>query len=245
MSSNGKKALRSDLLLLGGGGLLLLGSCVIAAVALQGLLDQEGAPSSSGGSGYAEPDGREIRIPVGDSFSDTTASDEWGSNAVRERWITFGSYSGSRRDVALLRFPIGLSPDAEVSSAKIEFRSAAAAGGFAQVQAGLRIFLLDSGDQGPFATQRYPTYDDLATLPVSGTHVEWVTGPWQPDETRSTAPIAQLVRSFLRRPDYAPGKHIGIKITGDPESSPEGTASLFRACSFESGHPPVLVLRTN
>lgn len=245
MATEESKAIRSDLLVIGCGALLLLGSCIVLATLLRGLVTREPVPAIEDEGEAPEARGRETRIPIDGSFSDTTASQSRGTSAVREEWVLFGSYEEGLQDMAFLRFPISLRADAEVTFAAIEFRSANGGGRYAAAEARNRIYLLDAADQGPFATQSYPTYQSLAEIPVSGTHVAWVTGPWEEGETCTTSNIAPLIRTYLRRSDYAPGKQIGLKITGDPRSRPSGYARLFRASSSEGGHPPVLILRTS
>jgi hypothetical protein len=243
MGSNDKNSVRSDLFVLGCAGIAMLGLLLVAALLLRGLFGKPASPEESREAQDLPETTVEISIPVEDSFGDTTATGGPRENAVGREWLSFGVYGGSLHDAAFLRFPISLDPDAEVLSATIEFRASEERPDWGTGRSTVRIYLLDDANQGPFATGSYPNHDALIRIPVAGTYVAWEVGPWETGTTYRTSNIAPLIRRFLERDDYAPGKQIGLKIRPGPRVESDGYGRLYAATASDGGRAPVLVLR--
>ena len=175
-----------------------------------------------------------------DAFSDAVASSSRGANVVGGRVLAFGA-AAAGPEALLIRFPISLPRKAQVSFATIEFACAGTADAAAQTRGRLGISLLDTDDQGPFSASLYPRETDLLGIETAGAPVRWDAGPCDPGGSCRTSDLSPLVRAFLRRQSYAPGKHLALRI------APNGVARgadpfLLGASAFESGAPPVLVL---
>lgn len=243
MASSESKSVRSDFILLGCAGLLFMGASIAAVLLVKGMVGTDTGDSEPAEAGMYEAELRQVRIVLEDSFSDTTASGRHRENAVRREWVSFGVYGGSQQDATYLRFPISLLGDEEIDFATLQFRCSGDRKQWGEGRSTVRIYLLDSDNQGPFATGSYPNHEALNRIPVSGTYEGWETGPWKAGEDYRTVDIASLVSSFVKRRGYAPGKYMGLKITPGPSARSDGYSRLYAAESFDGSQPPVLSIR--
>ena len=129
-----------------------------------------------------------------------------------------GYNSGDRRDYvsadseqesAAMEFTVNLPADVTVLEAYLTVR----AGPYSNPSStgGMAIHMYDIADATPFANGYLG--DLLTHHPVLPTMILWSAASWPSGSDQISPNLAAFVQTFINRPDYAPGKHIGFVIT--------------------------------